>query len=165
MYFLFFLLSSFYSKKLVCYVDRMLHLTVIWEKCLDFSSAYNLLLVHYVIILMVLFLAYLFLLNCDPNADVRRAVLSSIAPSTKTLTSIIGRTRDVKGITLIKFSCLLALSLSLTSCSRFKTNLRTSYFAILLFHGQFHSYPLYQKSAIVWLFLLILHTKIQGKCI
>ncbi|XP_053406509.1 condensin complex subunit 3-like [Mercenaria mercenaria] len=40
--------------------------------------------------------AYLFLLNCDPNADVRRAVMSSIAPSTKTLASIIGRTRDVK---------------------------------------------------------------------
>ena len=40
--------------------------------------------------------AYLFLLNCDPNADVRRAVLLSIAPSTKTLASIVGRTRDVK---------------------------------------------------------------------
>lgn len=40
--------------------------------------------------------AYLFLLNCDPNPDVRRAVLSSIAPSTKTLASIVGRTRDVK---------------------------------------------------------------------
>ena len=40
--------------------------------------------------------AYLFLLNCDPNADVRRSVLTSIAPSTKTLPSIAGRTRDVK---------------------------------------------------------------------
>ena len=38
----------------------------------------------------------MFLLNCDPNPDVRRAVLTSIAPSTKTLSSVIGRTRDVK---------------------------------------------------------------------
>ena len=42
------------------------------------------------------FTAYLFLLNRDPNPDVRRAVLLSIAPSTKTLASIVGRTRDVK---------------------------------------------------------------------
>ncbi|XP_052772230.1 condensin complex subunit 3-like isoform X2 [Mya arenaria] len=40
--------------------------------------------------------AYLFLLNCDPSHDVRRAVLTSIAPSTKTLSSVVGRTRDVK---------------------------------------------------------------------
>ena len=40
--------------------------------------------------------AFLFLLNCDPNFEVRRAVLTCIAPSTKTLSSIIGRTRDVK---------------------------------------------------------------------
>ncbi|KAL4231186.1 hypothetical protein ACF0H5_008768 [Mactra antiquata] len=40
--------------------------------------------------------AFLFLLNCDPNPDVRRAVLNAIAPSSKTLSSIIDRTRDVK---------------------------------------------------------------------
>ncbi|KAL3865140.1 hypothetical protein ACJMK2_006761 [Sinanodonta woodiana] len=39
--------------------------------------------------------AYLFLLNCDPNPDVRKAVLSCIAPSTKTLPAIIGRTHDL----------------------------------------------------------------------
>ncbi|KAK3582660.1 hypothetical protein CHS0354_001712 [Potamilus streckersoni] len=39
--------------------------------------------------------AYLFLLNCDPNSDVRKAVLSCIAPSTKTLPAIIGRTHDL----------------------------------------------------------------------
>ncbi|XP_052249367.1 condensin complex subunit 3-like isoform X1 [Dreissena polymorpha] len=42
--------------------------------------------------------AYIFLLNCDPNHDVRRGVLTSIAPSTKTLASIIGRTRDVRDV-------------------------------------------------------------------
>ncbi|XP_067656291.1 condensin complex subunit 3-like isoform X2 [Haliotis asinina] len=40
--------------------------------------------------------AYLFLISRDPNPDVRRAVLSCIAPSTKTLLAIIERTRDVK---------------------------------------------------------------------
>ncbi|XP_071089919.1 condensin complex subunit 3-like isoform X1 [Haliotis cracherodii] len=40
--------------------------------------------------------AYLFLISRDPNPDVRRAVLSCIAPSTKTLMAIIERTRDVK---------------------------------------------------------------------
>lgn len=43
-----------------------------------------------------IFSAYLFLLNLDPNPDVRRAVLTCIAPSTKTLSSIVGRTRDIK---------------------------------------------------------------------
>lgn len=33
---------------------------------------------------------------CDVNADVRRATLSSIAASTKTLGPILERTRDVK---------------------------------------------------------------------
>ena len=42
------------------------------------------------------FAAYLFLLGCDRNADVRRAVLVCIAPSTKTLSAILERTRDVK---------------------------------------------------------------------
>ncbi|XP_064602516.1 condensin complex subunit 3-like [Liolophura sinensis] len=40
--------------------------------------------------------AYLFLISCDPSPDVRRAVLSCIAPSTRTLTVILDRTRDVK---------------------------------------------------------------------
>ncbi|KAJ8316952.1 hypothetical protein KUTeg_004856 [Tegillarca granosa] len=40
--------------------------------------------------------AYLFLINCDPNPEVRCAVLSCIAPSTKTLPAILERTRDVK---------------------------------------------------------------------
>ncbi|XP_046543346.1 condensin complex subunit 3-like isoform X2 [Haliotis rubra] len=40
--------------------------------------------------------AYLFLISRDPNPDVRRAVLSCIAPSTKTLMAVIERTRDVK---------------------------------------------------------------------
>ncbi|CAH1784611.1 unnamed protein product, partial [Owenia fusiformis] len=40
--------------------------------------------------------AYLFLLGSDPNPDVRRAVLSYIACSTKTLPAILERTRDAK---------------------------------------------------------------------
>ncbi|KAK3094775.1 hypothetical protein FSP39_006096 [Pinctada imbricata] len=40
--------------------------------------------------------AYLFLVSSDPNYEVRRVVLSNIAPSTKTLPAIIQRTRDVK---------------------------------------------------------------------
>ena len=40
--------------------------------------------------------AFLFLLGCDPNQDVRRAVLSCIAASTKTLPAILERTRDTK---------------------------------------------------------------------
>jgi len=40
--------------------------------------------------------AYLFLMNCDPTADVRRAVLSSIAPSVLTLPDMLERTHDVK---------------------------------------------------------------------
>ena len=37
-------------------------------------------------------------MECDNNADVRRNVLSSLAVSTTTLPSILGRTRDVKDI-------------------------------------------------------------------
>ena len=40
--------------------------------------------------------AYLFLLGCDTNPDVRRSVLGVIAASTKTLIGIVERTRDVK---------------------------------------------------------------------
>ena len=43
-----------------------------------------------------MFPAYLFLLNCDPTADVRRAVLSSIAPCVLTLPDMLERTHDVK---------------------------------------------------------------------
>ncbi|XP_033756629.1 LOW QUALITY PROTEIN: condensin complex subunit 3-like [Pecten maximus] len=39
--------------------------------------------------------AYLFLIKADTSPDVRRAVLSCIAPSTKTLPAILSRTRDV----------------------------------------------------------------------
>lgn len=41
-------------------------------------------------------LAYLFLMSSDPNPDIRRIVLSNIAPSVKTLPSILARTRDVR---------------------------------------------------------------------
>lgn len=37
----------------------------------------------------------MFLLGCDTSTDVRRAVLTSIAVSTKTLPAILERTRDV----------------------------------------------------------------------
>ncbi|XP_060687493.1 condensin complex subunit 3 [Hemiscyllium ocellatum] len=40
--------------------------------------------------------AYLHLIECDTNPEVRRAVLSCIGPSAKTLTKIIGRTMDIK---------------------------------------------------------------------
>ncbi|XP_043827733.1 condensin complex subunit 3 [Dromiciops gliroides] len=40
--------------------------------------------------------AYSTLLENDSNSEVRRAVLSCIAPSAKTLSKIVGRTRDVK---------------------------------------------------------------------
>ncbi|KAK2143344.1 hypothetical protein LSH36_852g00004, partial [Paralvinella palmiformis] len=40
--------------------------------------------------------SYMFLLGCDPSPDVRRAVLSAIAATTKTLGSILERTKDVK---------------------------------------------------------------------
>lgn len=40
--------------------------------------------------------AYLFLLSCDSNADVRRAVLSCIAPCVQTLSAMLERTHDVK---------------------------------------------------------------------
>uniref|UniRef100_A0A672M1Q9 Clathrin/coatomer adaptor adaptin-like N-terminal domain-containing protein n=1 Tax=Sinocyclocheilus grahami TaxID=75366 RepID=A0A672M1Q9_SINGR len=42
------------------------------------------------------FLAYMLLLENDSNPEVRRAVLSCIAPSATTLTKIYKRTRDVK---------------------------------------------------------------------
>lgn len=41
-------------------------------------------------------LAYVQLLENDLNAEVRRAVLSCIAPSASTLPKIVGRTMDVK---------------------------------------------------------------------
>ena len=37
-------------------------------------------------------------MGCDTNSDVRRAVLSVIAATTKTLAGILERTRDVKDI-------------------------------------------------------------------
>ncbi|XP_078266980.1 condensin complex subunit 3 [Rhinoraja longicauda] len=40
--------------------------------------------------------AFLYLIECDINPEVRRAVLSCIAPSARTLAKIIGRTMDVK---------------------------------------------------------------------
>ncbi|XP_067893907.1 condensin complex subunit 3 [Heterodontus francisci] len=40
--------------------------------------------------------AYLYLIECDTNPEVRRAVLSCIGPSAKSLPKIIGRTMDVK---------------------------------------------------------------------
>ncbi|XP_064631068.1 condensin complex subunit 3-like isoform X2 [Lineus longissimus] len=42
--------------------------------------------------------AYIFLLAFDPNADVRRAILSTIAASKKTLPGILERARDVKDV-------------------------------------------------------------------
>ncbi|XP_062622300.1 condensin complex subunit 3-like [Saccostrea cucullata] len=42
--------------------------------------------------------AYLFLMNCDPNPDIRRIVLSNIAPSVKTLPAILTRRRDVRDV-------------------------------------------------------------------
>lgn len=41
-------------------------------------------------------LAYLFLMSSDPNPDIRRIVLSNIAPSVKTLPAVLARTRDVR---------------------------------------------------------------------
>lgn len=40
--------------------------------------------------------AYLFLMSSDPNPDIRRIVLSNIAPSVKTLPAVLARTRDVR---------------------------------------------------------------------
>lgn len=45
---------------------------------------------------IVLFLAYVTMIENDSNSEVRRAVLSCIAPSAKTLPKIVGRTKDVK---------------------------------------------------------------------
>lgn len=42
------------------------------------------------------FVAYILLLENDSNPEVRRAVLSCIAPSAATLPKIYKRTRDVK---------------------------------------------------------------------
>ena len=50
------------------------------------------------IVMISVFSAYLFLVSCDTNPDVRRAVLSCIAASTKTLPAILERTRDTKDI-------------------------------------------------------------------
>ena len=47
---------------------------------------------------MLFHTAYLFLLGQDPSADVRRAVLVCIAPSTKTLPALLQRARDVKDV-------------------------------------------------------------------
>lgn len=44
----------------------------------------------------ILFSVYSTLLENDSNSDVRRAVLSCIAPSERTLPKIVGRTMDVK---------------------------------------------------------------------
>ena len=38
------------------------------------------------------------MMSCDQNSDVRRAVLSSIAASTRTLPTILERVRDVKDV-------------------------------------------------------------------
>lgn len=43
-----------------------------------------------------LFAVYSTLLENDSNSEVRRAVLSCIAPSERTLPKIVGRTMDVK---------------------------------------------------------------------
>lgn len=48
------------------------------------------------IVMTILFSVYSTLLENDSNSDVRRAVLSCIAPSRKTLPIIVGRTMDVK---------------------------------------------------------------------
>ncbi|XP_077992118.1 condensin complex subunit 3-like [Glandiceps talaboti] len=40
--------------------------------------------------------AYIYMLNNDPNPDVRFAILTCIAPSSQTLTTVLKRTRDVK---------------------------------------------------------------------
>lgn len=48
------------------------------------------------IIMTILFSVYSTLLENDSNSDVRRAVLSCIAPSERTLPKIVGRTMDVK---------------------------------------------------------------------
>lgn len=48
------------------------------------------------VIMTVLFSVYSTLLENDSNSDVRRAVLSCIAPSERTLPIIVGRTMDVK---------------------------------------------------------------------
>lgn len=45
---------------------------------------------------MLYFLAYVTLIENDSNSEVRRAVLSCIAPSAKTLPKIVGRTKDIK---------------------------------------------------------------------
>lgn len=53
-------------------------------------------IVVFSLLFFFLTLAYLFLMSSDPNPDIRRIVLSNIAPSVKTLPSILARTRDVR---------------------------------------------------------------------
>lgn len=48
------------------------------------------------IIMTILLSVYNTLLENDSNSEVRRAVLSCIAPSARTLPKIVGRTLDVK---------------------------------------------------------------------
>lgn len=48
------------------------------------------------IIMTILLSVYNILLENDSNSEVRRAVLSCIAPSARTLPKIVGRTMDVK---------------------------------------------------------------------
>ena len=64
------------------------------------STSFSLVLCLYFsfLVLFSFTLAYLFLLGCDTNSDVRRAVLSVIAATTKTLAGILERTRDVKDL-------------------------------------------------------------------
>lgn len=47
-------------------------------------------------IMTILLSVYNTLLENDSNSEVRRAVLSCIAPSARTLPKIVGRTMDVK---------------------------------------------------------------------
>ena len=44
----------------------------------------------------ICFIAYIYLLEGDLSYEVRRAVLTSIAPSAKTLPSVLKTTRDIK---------------------------------------------------------------------
>jgi len=47
---------------------------------------------------LCLSVAFMYMLEYDLNADVRRAVLSSIAATTRTVSVILERTRDVKDV-------------------------------------------------------------------
>ncbi|ESO95108.1 hypothetical protein LOTGIDRAFT_117517 [Lottia gigantea] len=59
--------------------------------------------------------AYLYLMSCDPNPDVRRAVLGVIAPSTRTLAHILERTRDVNESVRQVAYCVLAEKIHIKS--------------------------------------------------